>query len=62
MSCTNRIENPVTGLEDVFFTVALNQPLMSDEQKKKLNPLIIKVQSANDMPNTPISYADLQLK
>ena len=62
LSYTNRIQNPVTGVEDAFFSVSLNKPLMSEEQKTKLNPLIIKVQSAHDMPDTPINYADLQLR
>lgn len=59
---TNRLVEDVPGLEDFFLTVSVSGSLMSDEQCQKLNPLVIKVHSATDMPATPISYADLRLK
>lgn len=57
---TNRLENPVPGLEDMFVTLTLNKPLLNDKQKEELNPMIIKIHSATCMPNAPMSYDQLK--
>ncbi|ESO89848.1 hypothetical protein LOTGIDRAFT_124357 [Lottia gigantea] len=61
-SVTGRLENPVAGVEDIFITVSLDSPLMSDKIKKELNPMIIKIHSASDLPDTPLSYTELKNK
>ncbi|XP_070557636.1 uncharacterized protein [Ptychodera flava] len=61
-SVTNRLDKPVQGIEDVFITVSLDGPLMSEEQKQELNPLVIKVNYATNLPNTPINYDELDRK
>jgi len=59
---TERLEKPVNGLEDVFITVSLSGPLMSERQHRKLNPLVVKVTSATDMPEKPLSFDELRLR
>ncbi|XP_013407741.1 uncharacterized protein LOC106171815 [Lingula anatina] len=61
-SLTNRIGTPVPGVEDLFFTVTVDGPLMSEEQHRALNPMIIKVHSATNMPETPLTYSQLKQK
>ena len=43
-------------------TISLDKPLLSDEQKKDLNPMVIKLCSVNDLPNKPLSYKELDEK
>jgi hypothetical protein len=59
-SITERLGNKVNGLEDLMVTVSLDKPLLSDEQKKSLNPMVIKMCSVNDLPSKPLSYKDLK--
>ena len=61
-SITERLGNKVNGLEDLMVTVSLDKPLLSKEQKKDLNPMVIKMCSVNDLPNKPLSYKDLSEK
>lgn len=56
---TNRLESPVLGLEDMFVTIQLDTPLLDEKQRLELNPMIIKIHSATNMPNTPLSYQQL---
>lgn len=50
----------MTGVEDAFVSVAIDGPLMSEIQKKELNPLIFKIHAATDMPETPLGYNELK--
>ncbi|XP_071128270.1 uncharacterized protein [Mytilus edulis] len=59
---TNRLESPVPGVEDCFVTIELSDPLMAKEHIKELNPMIFKISSAKNMPDTPLSYSDLSLR
>ncbi|XP_052781235.1 uncharacterized protein LOC128217855 isoform X2 [Mya arenaria] len=59
-SVTNRLETPIPGVEDVFVTLQLNKPLLNDKQKQELNPMIIKIHSATNMPSTPLSHQQLK--
>ena len=61
-SITGRLQQPVSGVEDLFITVALDQPLLSEEQKRELNPMIITIKSVTDMPNSPLSFEELRSK
>lgn len=61
-SITERLGNKVNGIEDLMVTVSLDKPLLSDEQKKDLNPMVIKLCSVNDLPNKPLSYKELEEK
>ena len=59
---TERLEKPSDTIPDMFLSVSLNKPLMSEDQKKSLNPLVVKVHSATNMPQTPILYDDLRMR
>ncbi|XP_048243138.1 uncharacterized protein LOC124146111 isoform X2 [Haliotis rufescens] len=61
-SLTGRLQKAVPGIEDVFISVALDSALMTDKQKADLNPMIIKIQSATNLPETPMSYQELQTR
>ena len=61
-SVTKRLPSPVFGIEDLLLTVSLDKPLLSEEQKKELNPMVIKLCSATDLPNKPLSYNELHEK
>ena len=59
---TERLDKSMTGLEDMFITVSLSGPLMSEQQHRKLNPLVVKITSATDMPDTPLPLDELRLR
>lgn len=59
---TNRLKTPVPGIEDMFIQLKLDAPLMSEEQRKELNPMIFTIKSASNLPNTPMSYDELNDK
>ncbi|KAL8603356.1 hypothetical protein ACOMHN_039719 [Nucella lapillus] len=61
-SITSRLQQPVAGVEDLFITVSLDQPLLSEDQKRALNPMIITVKSVTDMPSSPMTFEELQSK
>ncbi|XP_022081512.1 uncharacterized protein LOC110974284 [Acanthaster planci] len=58
-SVTNRLTTPVRGLEDVFLTLSLDGPLMSEGLRRELNPLILKVNSGTSLPASPLPYREL---
>ncbi|XP_064632936.1 uncharacterized protein LOC135491169 isoform X2 [Lineus longissimus] len=59
MMMTTRLEKPVPSVDDVFLTVLINEPLLSEEQTRKLNPLIITVNCGKNMPAKPLGYEEL---
>ncbi|XP_076468773.1 uncharacterized protein LOC143299450 isoform X2 [Babylonia areolata] len=59
---TSRLQQPVNGVEDLFITVSLDQPLLSEEQKRALNPMIITVKSVTNMPSHPMAFEELRSK
>ncbi|KAK3601780.1 hypothetical protein CHS0354_016147 [Potamilus streckersoni] len=59
---TNRLEQPVPGVEDAFVTIQLDGPLMSEKLHRELNPLIIKIQSITNLPQMPVSLETLKQK
>ena len=61
-SITEKLGNKVNGIEDLMVTISLDKPLLSDEQQKDLNPMVIKLCSVNDLPNKPLSYKELDEK
>ncbi|XP_030063806.1 uncharacterized protein CFAP92 [Microcaecilia unicolor] len=61
-SVTQWVEVRSFSLTDAFITLAVNVPLISEEQKLELNPLIIRIISATSLPTTPISSQVLQEK
>ncbi|XP_032851697.2 uncharacterized protein KIAA1257 homolog isoform X2 [Tyto alba] len=45
---------------DAYVTFTVETPLLSERQKHELNPLIIKINSATCLPNTPVPIEMLQ--
>ena len=62
LSLTERLEKPVEGVDDLFLSIVLNGPLMSEGQKISLNPLVVTVHSATNMPDAPHSFSKLRRK
>ena len=61
-SVTERLDQPVDTVPDLFFTVAVNRKILSEELTKKFNPLVVKVHSATNMPTEPIHYELLRAR
>lgn len=61
-SITERLGSKVNGIEDLMVTVSVDKPLLSDEQTKELNPMVIKLCSVSDLPDKPLSYKELNEK
>ena len=55
-----RLAGPVGTIEDLVITLTVDTPLLSEPQRKALNPMIIKVSSACNMPSKPLVYEELQ--
>ena len=62
MTVTERLGTPVDTIPDMYFSVSLNKSLLSPELVEKLNPLVLKVHSATNMPNKPVSYSELRAR
>lgn len=46
----NRIPNSINSLEDMFCRVSIEPDVLSPDQKKRLNPFIIKIRKINNLP------------
>ena len=57
-----RLTSPVDTIPDMYFSVNLSKPLLSPELVEKLNPLVLKVHSATNMPDKPVSYGQLRAR
>lgn len=60
--CVARLETPVKGVLDGFVSVSVDKDLLTDELKKELNPMSIKIKSIKNMPDEPVSYIALREK
>ena len=49
-------------MEELLLSVSLDNDLLSEIQKRELNPMVIKVSSASELPNKPLSYMELREK
>jgi hypothetical protein len=60
-SVTTRLTSPSRPLLDALVTVSVTgAPLLSGDMQCQLNPMVIKVHGAVNMPDTPVSYDELQ--
>lgn len=46
---------------DAYMTFTVETPLLSEKQRRELNPLIIRINSATCLPNTPVPIEVLQV-
>lgn len=59
---TTKLKEPCGNVEELFLSVSLDNDLLSEIQKRDLNPMVIRVSSASDLPNKPMSYTELREK
>uniref|UniRef100_A0A8C5QS43 DUF4550 domain-containing protein n=1 Tax=Leptobrachium leishanense TaxID=445787 RepID=A0A8C5QS43_9ANUR len=62
LSVTERLQETSEKLLDGYMTLATNAPLLSEVQKRELNPLVIRILSVTSLPNNPTSIHGLQEK
>ena len=64
-NCTcisNNIKEAVSTLEEVIIIISLDKPLLSNRQRELLNPLVLTVGSASEMPDNTLSFNELKNK
>ncbi|XP_069500062.1 uncharacterized protein CFAP92 isoform X2 [Ambystoma mexicanum] len=61
-SVTSCLKEPFQNIVNGLVTLALETPLLSEEQKRELNPLVIRINSATCLPNTPVPIEVLKAK
>ncbi|KAJ3366920.1 hypothetical protein GGF31_007721 [Allomyces arbusculus] len=59
---TGRLETKVEGLQDAEVGVSLSGPLLTHRQQESLNPMVITVQTIENLPDQPLSYDTLRKK
>ena len=62
LSISNTLEESVSTLDEVIVILSLDQPLLSNFQRFKLNPMVLTVRSAHQMPQNGLSYEQLKAK
>ncbi|XP_075177362.1 uncharacterized protein CFAP92 isoform X1 [Anomaloglossus baeobatrachus] len=62
LSVTSRLQERSPQILDCYVTLALNTSLLSDPQRRELNPLVIRVLSATCLPTSPTPVEVLQEK
>ena len=60
LSISNALKEPVSSLEEVIVILTLDKPLLSEYQRFRLNPMVLTVKSANEMPNNGMDYNELK--
>ena len=61
-SDTTKLGKPAGNIEELLLSVSLDNDLLSEIQKRDLNPMVLRVSSASDLPNKPLSYMELREK
>lgn len=61
-SNTTKLGKPAGNIEELLLSVSLDDDLLSETQKRELNPMVIRVSSASELPNKPLSYMQLKEK
>ncbi|KAL9960808.1 hypothetical protein ACROYT_G034311 [Oculina patagonica] len=61
-SNTTKLGKPAGNIEELLLSVSLDNELLSEIQKRELNPMVIRVSSASELPNKPLTYMQLKEK
>ncbi|MGH0154491.1 UNVERIFIED_CONTAM: hypothetical protein FKN15_027610 [Acipenser sinensis] len=61
-SVTDCLYSLSPAILDGFCTVSIEQPLISEELKQELNPLVIKIESCTCLPTRPVPIHELKVK
>ena len=61
-SNTTKLGKPAGNIEELLLSVSLDHELLSELQKQELNPMVIRVSSASELPNKPLTYKQLKEK
>ena len=61
-STTTKLGKAAGNIEELLLSVSLDNDLLSKIQKRELNPMVIKVSSASELPNKPLPYMELREK
>ena len=61
-SKTTKLGKPAGNIEELLLSVSLDGDLLSERQKQELNPMVIRVSSASELPNKPLTYKQLKEK
>ena len=59
---TERMEKPIPTIDDLFVMVSVEGDLMSEQQKERLNPMVIRISTASNMPDRPMSFEEMKTK
>uniref|UniRef100_A0A8B9YXN2 Cilia and flagella associated protein 92 (putative) n=1 Tax=Buteo japonicus TaxID=224669 RepID=A0A8B9YXN2_9AVES len=59
-SVISRLAENNAKILDAYMTFTVETPLLSEKQRRELNPLIIRINSATCLPNTPVPIEVLQ--
>lgn len=58
---TSRMEEKSSKIVDAYLSFSVEESLMTERQKRELNPLIIRIHSAKCLPTTPVSIEVLEV-
>ncbi|XP_040264723.1 uncharacterized protein KIAA1257 homolog [Bufo bufo] len=61
LSVISRLQECSYHILDCYVTLALNTPLLSDQQRHDLNPMVIRILSATCLPTLPTPISVLQV-
>ena len=61
-STTTKLGKSVGTIEELLLSVSLDNDLLSGIQKRVLNPMVIRVSSATELPCKPMTYMQLREK
>lgn len=61
-SNTTKLGKPAGNVEELLLSLSIDNDLLSEPLKKELNPMVIRVSSASELPHKPLTYKQLKEK